>query len=117
MPRKNRKTRHGDGGETGTSDVMLETLENQVSETKDIMSNNIIKMHEREGKLEDLESRAGILSEQTTAEFKKLAVKTRQKAKKKSKRLTYILVGVIVTAVALIILILVLYGTGALGDS
>lgn len=52
-----------------------------------------------------------------TAEFKKLAVKTRQKAKKKSNRMTYILVGVIVIAVALIILILVLYGTGALGDS
>ena len=46
---------------------MLDVLENQVADVKDTMMNNIVKMHEREGKLEDLESRADILSEQTVS--------------------------------------------------
>lgn len=47
-------------------DMMLETVENHVPEINDIMSTNKIK---RKGELEDLESKARILSEQRTVEF------------------------------------------------
>lgn len=103
--------------DTGDSEIMLQTLENEVAQTKDIMKNNIVKMHERHGKLDDLESRADILAEQTTLEFKKLAVKTKEQAKRKSRRFTYILAAIIVVSTLIIILIIVLYATGVLGEA
>lgn len=62
--KKKKQTTSQDGEDT---EVMLKVLENQVAEVKDTMTDNIEKMHEREGKLEDLESRATVLSEQTVS--------------------------------------------------
>ena len=46
---------------------MLDVLEVQVADVRDTMRLNIEKMHEREGKLEDLESRADFLSTQAVS--------------------------------------------------
>jgi gas vesicle protein len=42
---------------------MLKVLKNQVTEVKDAMKDNVETLHEREGNLEDLESRATELEE------------------------------------------------------
>lgn len=112
---KKKWMRKNESGED--SEIMLKVLENQVTEVRDTMKNNIEKMKEREGKLEDLEARADILSGQTTAEFKRLSVKTNQKIKQKSKRIYYILAGIIIAGVILIALILTLNFTGVFSDS
>ena len=49
------------------TEVMLKVLENQVAEVKDTMTDNIVKMQERGGNLDDLESRATVLSEETVS--------------------------------------------------
>jgi septal ring factor EnvC (AmiA/AmiB activator) len=48
---------------------MLKVLKNQVTEVKDAMKDNVETLHEREGNLEDLESRATELEEQTVSNF------------------------------------------------
>ena len=110
VKKKKKQTTSQDGEDT---EVMLKVLENQVTEVKDTMKDNIEKMHEREGKLEDLESRANVLAEETTAEFKRLTVKTRQKSKRKARRIYCILASIITAGVILIIIILILNFTGA----
>lgn len=65
---KNKRKKKQTTGQDGEDrEVMLKVIENQVAEVKDTMKDNIVKMHEREGKLEDLESRATVLSEQTVS--------------------------------------------------
>ena len=62
--KKKKQTTSQDGEDT---EVMLKVLENQVTEVKDTMKDNIETMHERKGNLEDLESRATELTEQTVS--------------------------------------------------
>ena len=74
--KKKKQTTSQDGEDT---EVMLKVIENQVTEVKDTMKDNIEKMHEREGKLEDLESRATELAEQTVSLLIKVRVVTQSK--------------------------------------
>ena len=74
--KKKKQTTSQDGEDT---EVMLKVLENQVTEVKDTMKDNIEKMHEREGKLEDLEYRATELAEQTVSLLIKVRVVNQSK--------------------------------------
>ena len=64
---KNKKKKKQTSQDDDDKEIMLKVLENQVTEVKDTMKDNIEKMHEREGNLEDLESRATVLSEQVVS--------------------------------------------------
>ena len=107
--KKKEQTTSQDGEDT---EVMLKVLKNQVTEVKDAMKDNVETLHEREGNLEDLESRATELEEQTTTEFKRLTVKTRKKSKRKARRI-YCILASIITAGVILIIILILYFAGA----
>ena len=76
VKKKKKQTTSQDGEDT---EVMLKVLENQVTEVKDTMKDNIEKMHEREGKLEDLESRANVLAEETVSLLIKVHVVNQSK--------------------------------------
>jgi hypothetical protein len=58
---------------------MLKVLKNQVTEVKDAMKDNVETLHEREGNLEDLESRATELEEQTVSLLIKVRVVNQRK--------------------------------------
>ncbi|VDI66554.1 Hypothetical predicted protein [Mytilus galloprovincialis] len=68
------KSSPGDDRKAGYNETMLESVENQVSEW-------MINVKEKDGKLEDLEYRANMLTAKT-AIFEKNSIKTRKSNKK-----------------------------------
>ncbi|XP_056019404.1 glutamic acid-rich protein-like isoform X5 [Ostrea edulis] len=88
-----------------TSEKIVE-VKGQLGELKDIAHDNINKLYEREDNLDDLEDRAGQLSE-TASMFHKTSIQVKTKMETCNKRTKTIIIGVVIALLALVVIILV----------
>lgn len=86
----------------------LQKAQEEVSEVKDIMMDNLKKADERSGKLEDLESRADDMLVQSKA-FGKTTQKVKQKKQWENKKLKVVLMGGAVVVAAIVLAIIIYY--------
>ncbi|CAL8327379.1 unnamed protein product [Arctogadus glacialis] len=86
----------------------LQWAEEEVSEVKGIMMDNLKKADERAGKLEDLEDRAEDMLAKSKR-FEKTTQKVKQKKRWENMRTKMVLVGVGVAALLIVIGIIIYY--------
>ena len=93
----------------------LQPLVDQVEDVKGIMSNNIEKALEREGKINELDTRADQLREKAT-QFNTTAIKVNRKMWWENTKMK-IIIGVSVGVLLLTILMIVLWQLGVFSSS